>query len=147
MERTNALRMGRAGSAGFTLLEMLIVVVILGLIAALIVNNVGNKAQQAKTNLAQAGVAQAATWVEQFQLDVGRYPTVAEGMKALVEKPQNADGWRGPYTGKNSVPKDPWKNEYVYEWDAEKGWFIVKSLGADGKPGGEGDAADVDNRS
>lgn len=148
MERTQRMRSGTRGATGFTLLEMMIVVVILGLIAVLIVSNVGRKGQEAKVKLAHVGVTQVAGWVESFQFDVGRYPTAAEGLKVLIEKPQAAEGWNPQgYVGKNTLPKDPWNNDYVYEWDATKNWYVIKSLGADGKPGGEGDAADIDNRS
>jgi len=144
MMRTHASR----SAAGFSLLEMLIVVVILGLIAGLIANNVANKGQQSKVKLAKVGVTQVATFVEQFQLDVGRYPTAQEGLGVLVTKPQGVEGWNPQgYVGKSTLPKDPWNNDYVYEWDQAKGWFVIKCLGADGKPGGEGDAADIDNRS
>ena len=138
----------RRSASGFSLLEMLIVVVILGLIAALIANNVGRKGQESKVKLARVGVTQVANYVEQFQLDVGRYPTPQEGLVVLITKPQGLDGWNPQgYVGKSSLPKDPWNNDYVYEWDQTKGWYVIKSLGADGKPGGEGDAADIDNRS
>ncbi len=138
-------------SSGFSLLEMLIVVAILGLIAALVARNVGGQGAKAKVELAHVGVEKVAGYIEQFQLDVGRYPTVQEGLIVLVEKPQQeADGWDGPYTGKTSLPKDPWNNEYVYEWvkkpNSEDSWYVIKSLGADGKLGGEGTAADIDNR-
>lgn len=145
-QRSAGVGMRARAAAGFTLLEMLIVVVILGLIAVLVVNNLGGRSQKAKVDLAKVGVANVATWVEQFNLDVGRYPTAAEGLSVLLTKPQNAPEWRGPYPGKTTMPKDPWNNDYIYEWDATNNWFVIKSLGADGQPGGQGDNADITNR-
>jgi general secretion pathway protein G len=136
-----------AARGGFTLLEMLIVVTIIGLIATLIVTNMGDKVGQSKIKVTEGAIANVVSMVEQFNLDVGRYPTEEEGLRALVEKPANADGWSGPYGGRMSLPKDGWSRDFVYEIDDEYGWYVIRSLGSDGQAGGEGDASDIDNRS
>ena len=134
--------------AGFSLLEMLIVVAILGLIATLVFNNLGGSMSKAKVKTTQTQIAQTASAIEQFHMDVGRYPTVVEmdGYMALIDAPSDAPGWDGPYLEKGTAPKDGWDTQLVYELD-EKWGFIVRSYGADGKPGGEDENADLDNRS
>lgn len=136
----------RAGGRGFTLLEMLIVLFIIGMLAALLVPRLMSQVGGSKVSVARASISQLAQSVEQFRLDVGRYPTDQEGLGVLVNKPQNATNWKGPYWDKKTLPKDPWKSEFIYRVDAEFG-YVIRSLGADGKEGGEGDNADIDNRS
>ncbi len=136
-----------AARSGFTLLEMLIVVTIIGLIATLIVTNMGDKVSRSKVKVTEGAIANVTSMVEEFHLDVGRYPTEEEGLEALIERPAGAEGWDGPYTGRKSLPKDGWNRDFVYEIDDEYGWYVIRSLGADGEPGGQGDAADIDNRS
>ncbi len=133
---------------GFSLLEMLIVIAILGLIATLVYNNLGGAMDTSKVQTTRVQIETAAGAIEQFHKDVGRYPTVAEmqDFEALIDQPQNAPGWAGPYLGKDKVPADGWKRTLVYELD-EKWGFVVSSLGADGQPGGEDENADLDNRS
>ncbi|GAB4550662.1 MAG: type II secretion system major pseudopilin GspG [Phycisphaerales bacterium] len=133
---------------GFSLLEMLIVIAILGLIATLVYNNLGGSMSKAKVKTTQTQIASTASAIEQFHMDVGRYPTIAEmdGYRALIDQPSDAPGWDGPYLEKNKAPTDGWERELVYELD-EKWGFVVKSYGADGKPGGEDENSDLDNRS
>ena len=138
----------RRSAGGFSLLEMLIVIAILGLIATLVYNNLGGamSSSKGKTTMTQIEAASAA--VERFHVDVGRYPTEEEmrGFEALIEAPADAPGWDGPYLGKDKAPEDGWGRELTYELDDTWG-FRVGSLGSDGEPGGEDDAADLDNRS
>ncbi|MBL0928104.1 MAG: type II secretion system major pseudopilin GspG [Phycisphaerales bacterium] len=133
------------GRSGFTLLEMLLVVVIIGMLAALVFTNLGRVGSESKVKITRTQIEALATMVERFKLDVGRYPTKEEGLKALVEKPAGVEGWNGPYGGKKTLPKDGWGRDFVYDTDATFG-FVIRSLGADSKPGGEGENADLDNR-
>lgn len=130
----------------FTLLEMLIVLFIIGMLAALLVPRLMGQVGENKANVAKAYIAQLSQSVEQFRLDNGRYPTDAEGLPALIKAPQGLTTWTKPYWDKRTLPKDPWKRDFIYKTDAEFG-FIIRTLGADGKEGGEGENADLDNRS
>lgn len=136
----------QAGRRGFTLAEMLFVVIILGLIAALLIPRLGHSLGTGRVKTTQAQIENLAAAVEQFRADVGRYPEEQEGLKALIERPIGLEKWNGPYLSRRTLPKDGWNNEFVYRRDATFG-FVIKSLGADGKEGGEGEAADLDNRS
>ena len=128
-----AARMRR--SSGFTLIELLVVLVILTLLAGLVGPRVLDQLGGAKAKTAR---------IDLFKLDVGRYPTDAEGLRALVERPSTAPGWTGPYL-KKGLPADPWGAAYLYKNPGRNGGPDVFSLGADGKPGGESDNADVFN--
>lgn len=141
VHRTNARR-------GFSLLEMLIVVAILGLIATLVFNNLGGAMTSAKVDTTKAQIDAASSAINRFESNVGRYPTLEEmrAFAALIDEPSDAPGWDGPYLGKEKAPTDGWDRELIYELD-EKWGFRVKSYGADGKPGGEDENADLDNRS
>lgn len=133
---------------GFSLLEMLIVIAILGLIATLVYNNLGGAMDKSKVATTRTQIGTTASAIELFHRDVGRYPTTQEmqGFKALIDEPANAPGWDGPYLSKDKAPTDGWKRELRYELD-EKWGFRVISLGADGEPGGEEQDQDLDNRS
>ena len=96
----------------------------------------------AKTKTAKVQIRDLEQSLEMYKLDVGRFPTTSEGLAALVQKPGNADGWNGPYL-KSNVPKDPWKNDYVYKYPGEHGEIDILTYGQDGAPGGEGEDSDV----
>ncbi len=132
----------RKGEKGFTLMELLIVMVILGLLAALVGPKLFSKVGKAKIKTAKAQIALLETALDEFRLDVGRYPTTEEGLKALVENP-GVKGWDGPYLKKKKVPLDPWGNPYHYKCPGEHGEYDLYSLGRDGKPGGTGEDADI----
>jgi len=132
--------------SGFTLVEVLFVVIIIALIAAIALPQLGKVFGRSQVKTTEAQLAQLSGAVEQFRADVQRYPTEQEGLKALIEKPQGVEGWEGPYIQKRTLPKDGWKRDFIYKLDDRFG-FIVRSLGADGKEGGEGENADIDNRS
>jgi general secretion pathway protein G len=131
-------------NAGFTLIELMIVLFILGLLAALVAPRLMGWVGKAKQKTAQAQIQLLATALDLFHLDVGHYPTDEEGLKALRENPGNLPGWGGPYLDKD-VPKDPWARDYHYKCPGEHGPYDLYSLGADGAPGGEGENHDVTN--
>jgi len=145
--RTEAGRLG-AAQRGFSLLEMLVVLVIMGLLVALVLPRVAGNIGKGKVQTTRAQIELLASAVNQFMLDVGRYPTQEEGLEALLHRPEGVDEtlWDGPYLEKDFVPKDGWGREFLYLLD-DGGRFVIRSLGADGKPGGEGENADLDNRS
>lgn len=131
--------------AGYTLTEMLVVIGIIALIAAVLTPGLIGQLGRARAKAAQLQLDTIAAGIEVFRSDVGRYPTTQEGLSALVREPDGADGWTGPYLKDAKVLKDPWGRPVAYSIDAEGQKFTVKSLGADGKPGGS--SADRDLQS
>ena len=132
----------RCRQAGFTLLELLIVVIILGLLAALVGPRLFGTLDKAKKQVAKTQIEQLSAGLDLFRLDVGRYPTTDEGLEALVNPPEGMERWNGPYMEKG-IPKDPWDREYIYISPGEHGEYDLISLGLDGEPGGEGENADI----
>ena len=130
---------------GFTLIELLVVMVILGLLASLVAPKFFSKIGQSKVKTAKAQIELFGSALDSFYLDVGRYPTTEEGLKALIKRPDSVpeDKWKGPYLPKTKIPKDPWGNDYVYKCPGEHGKYDLYSLGADGKEGGEGENKDI----
>ena len=131
-------------TAGFTLIELMIVLFILGLLAALVAPRLMGRVGKAKQKAAQAQIQMLSTALDLFHLDVGRYPSTEEGLKALVQRPENLPQWSGPYLNKG-VPKDPWGRHYLYKFPGEHGTYDLSTLGADGAPGGAGENADITN--
>jgi general secretion pathway protein G len=131
-------------TAGFTLIELMIVLFILGLLAALVAPRLMGRVGKAKQKAAQAQIQMLSTALDLFHLDVGRYPSDEEGLKSLVQRPENLPQWSGPYLEKG-VPKDPWGRDYTYKYPGEHGTYDLSTLGADGAPGGEGESADISN--
>lgn len=129
---------------GFTLVELLVVLVILTLLASLVGPRLLDQLGGAKAKTARVQIAEIEQGLDLYKLDVGRYPSEAEGLRALVERPANVSGWKGPYL-KKGLPLDPWNNAYQYTPVGRHGGPDIYSLGADGKPGGEGDDADIYN--
>jgi general secretion pathway protein G len=130
--------------AGFTLIELMIVLFILGLLAALVAPRLIGQVGKAKQKSALAQIHLLATTLDLMYLDVGRYPTTEEGLKALREKPSDMPAWSGPYTDK-PIPNDPWGRPYIYKSPGEHGPYDLYSLGADGVAGGDGENQDVTN--
>jgi len=136
-------RTRRKGEAGFTLVELLVVLVILVLLAGIIGPRVIGYLGSSRSKTAHVQIESLVTAMELFHIDVGRYPTSAEGLAALVKPPGNIPGWNGPYLTKGNVPADPWGRPYVYEAGQNGGSFAIRSYGADGKEGGTDENADV----
>lgn len=132
----------RCRERGFTLIEIMIVVIIIGLLAGLVGPRLFGKLTQAKQKSAKAQIELFGTALDAFRLDVGRYPTTEEGLKALREKPSGLDSWKGPYLPKE-IPLDPWGKPYVYKSPGEHGEYDLFSYGLDGVEGGEGENEDV----
>jgi general secretion pathway protein G len=127
---------------GFTLFEILVVITILGLLAALVGPRLFGKVSGAKQKATKAQIELFGTALDTFRLDVGRYPTVEEGLKALREKPSGVEGWQGPYLPKE-IPVDPWNRPYVYKCPGEHGDYDLLSYGLDGTEGGDGENQDI----
>ena len=129
---------------GFTLIEILIVMVILGLLAALVGPKMFGKVGKSRQKTAKVQISLFETSLDTFRLDMGRYPTTEEGLEVLREKPSNSDKWDGPYIPKR-IPQDPWQNPYEYNSPGEEGDYEIISYGADGKSGGEKKNKDIVN--
>jgi general secretion pathway protein G len=130
---------------GFTLLELMVVLLILGLLTTIAAPRVAKYLRKAKADTARIQVEALGAAVDSFNLDNGRFPTSEEGLKALVERPQDLTTWDGPYIKKQDSLTDPWGKAYLYRVPGRKGEFDVYSLGSDQREGGEGDARDVGN--
>ena len=134
---------GRGRQAGFTLIEIMVVMVIIGLLMALVGPNLIGRSEKAKSQAAAMQIERLGTVLDTFRLDVGRYPTTQEGLQVLVQRPMGVDRWDGPYINKG-IPKDPWDRPYIYRSPGEAGRpYDLYSLGADGAPGGTDNNRDI----
>jgi general secretion pathway protein G len=131
-------------SRGFTLLELLVVIVIIGLLAGLVAPRYFDQVGKSNTKIAKAQIDSLEKALDQFRLDVGSYPTSEQGLPALFTKPANADKWQGPYL-KKPVPPDPWGRAYRYKSPGEHSDYDLYSYGSDGQPGGTGENSDVNS--
>jgi general secretion pathway protein G len=138
--RACAPRTAREG--GFTLLELLVVMVIIGLLAGLVAPRYFEQVGKSNTKIARAQIESLGKALDQYRLDVGAYPTTDEGLQALMTKPQDAAHWSGPYLQK-AVPPDPWDRPYQYHAPGEHGDYDLYSYGKDGQAGGSGENSDV----
>lgn len=130
---------------GFTLLELLVVVAIIGLLAAYVGPKYYSQIGRSEQGLAKSQIEAFARAAGTYRVDVGRFPTGEEGLLALRVKPASAAKWNGPYLDRD-VPLDPWGRPYLYRWPSTRGGdFDVESLGKDGQPGGLGEDADIGN--
>ena len=136
-------------NSGFTLIELMIVIIILGVLAMYIAPKFMERPGEAKQVKARLDITTFETALKLYKLDSGKYPTTEQGLQALVDKPETGDvpkKWReGGYLEKGRVPKDPWDNEYIYLSPGLKSDFDIISYGADGAPGGEGEDKDINN--
>ena len=129
--------------SGFTLVEMLVVITIIGMIMALVGPRVLNYLGESKVKTAKIQIQSFASAIDLFYLDAGRFPSSAEGLAALVQRTGDVASWNGPYLKGGNVPNDPWGKPYVYRSPGEHGSYDIISYGADGQQGGTGTAADI----
>ncbi|MDF2998463.1 MAG: ral secretion pathway protein [Xanthobacteraceae bacterium] len=136
-------RSRRHDEAGYTLVELLVVITIIGLIVALVGPRVLNYLGESKVKTAKIQIQGFTSALDLFYLDTGRYPMSSEGLTALVQRTAGLAAWNGPYLKGGSVPADPWGKAYVYRSPSEHGPYDIVSRGSDGQEGGTGTAADV----
>jgi general secretion pathway protein G len=132
-----------AAQQGFTLVEMLVVITIIGLIMGLIGPRVLNYLSESKVKAAKIQLQSFASALDLFYLDAGRFPSTAEGLAALVQRTPGVTAWNGPYLKGGNVPTDPWSHAYVYRAPGERGPYDIVSYGSDGQEGGSGVTADI----
>jgi general secretion pathway protein G len=144
--------MGKSGPSrregGFTLIELLVVISILALLIAFVAPALIRQLGGAKHNIAQQSVERIGGILDIYRLDVGNYPTTEQGLGALAEKPAGVAGWNGPYVKQADALRDPWGRPYQYRSPSQRPGhdFDIISLGADGRPGGDGEDADIINK-
>lgn len=131
-------------SAGFTLLELLVVLVVLGLLAGLVGPKYFSQLGRSEAKVARAQIEGLGKALDLYRLEVGHYPSSEQGLPALVIAPSGESRWKGPYLQK-AVPQDPWGRDYIYRSPGENGEYDLISLGKDGQPGGEGEDAEVNS--
>ena len=136
-------RRGRRADRGFTLVEILVVITIIGLVMGLVGPRVLNYLSDSKVKAAKIQIESLAHAIELYYLDSGRYPSSSEGLNSLIYRPGNTTGWNGPYLKGAGLPSDPWGKPYVYRAPGQHGAYDIISYGADGQEGGTGAAADV----
>lgn len=133
-----------APGAGFTLLELLVVMVIIGLLAGFVAPRYFGQIGKSETKLARAQINALEKAIDQYRIDTGRFPPQDAGLVALVSRPNNEPRWAGPYL-KKGVPLDPWGNPYIYRVPGQHGDYDLLSYGKDGRQGGSGEGEDVRN--
>jgi general secretion pathway protein G len=132
------------GSRGFTLLELLVVMVIIGLLAGFVAPRYFGQVGKSEVKVARAQIDAFDKALDQYRLDTGHYPSPDQGLAALQAQPQNEPKWSGPYL-KKQPPLDPWGHAYIYKLPGEHSEFDLISYGKDGQPGGTGEAEDITN--
>ncbi len=141
--RARTQRASRSGQAGFTLVEMLVVIAIIGLIMGLIGPRVLNYLSESKVKTARIQLQSFSSALDLYYLDAGRFPSTAEGLAALVRRTPGVAAWNGPYLKGGNVPSDPWNHPYIYRSPGEHGPYDIVSYGADGQEGGSGTSTDI----
>jgi general secretion pathway protein G len=141
--RRRAAALLRHGDAGFTLVEILVVITIIGMIMAIVGPRVLNYLGESKVKAARIQIESLSSALDLYYLDSGRYPATSEGLAALVQRPGNVAEWNGPYLKGAVVPNDPWAHPYMYRSPVERAPYEIVSYGADGQEGGTGTAADI----
>ena len=136
-------RRRRHGERGFTLVEILVVITIIGLIMGLVGPRVLNYLTESKAKAAKIQIESFSSALDLYFLDNGRYPSSSEGLTALVQRPGSVMSWNGPYLRGSIVPNDPWGNPYLYRSPGQHGTYDIMSYGADGQEGGTGTASDI----
>jgi len=131
-------------TAGFTLLELLVVMVIIGMLAGFVGPKFFAQIGKSQVKTARAQIDALEKALDQYRLEVGHYPSTEQGLAALNERPSGEAKWSGPYL-KKAVPMDPWSHEYLYKMPGEHGEYDLFSYGKDGQPGGSGEAEDITN--
>lgn len=135
----------RSSGHGFTLLELLVVILIIGLLTGIVAPRFLNQITRSETTTARAQIDAFDKALQAFRIDVGRYPSAGEGLQVLTAVPGNEPRWRGPYL-KDSIPLDPWGSSYRYGYPSSRGKdYDIVSYGRDRAPGGSGDDADITN--
>ncbi len=136
---------GKKNNKGFTLIEIMVVVIILGILTAIVAPNIIGRVGDAQVTAAKQTIRSIEGALRMYRLDNFNYPNTEQGIEALTNKPsgQNARNWKGPYLDR--VPDDPWGNKYLYMYPGLNGEFDVYTYGRDGQPGGDGDDADIGN--
>jgi general secretion pathway protein G len=133
-------RADRKSEKGFSLIELIVVLVILGLLAAVVGPRVYKNLSGSKSHVAKIQIEELGGALQMYSLDMGRYPDTSEGLEALVRNPGNSESWNGPYVSKPQLPKDPWGKPYVYRCPGMHGGdYDLFSLGPDGADGGDDD--------
>jgi len=131
-------------SAGFTLLELLVVLVVLGLLASLVAPKYFKQLGKSEVKAARAQLAGIAKAVDLYRLDIGKFPTSEQSLLVLITKPATEPKWNGPYLQKE-IPVDPWGRPYIYKSPGEHGDYDISTLGKDGAPGGDDENSDIGN--
>jgi general secretion pathway protein G len=137
-------RKQKRSSQGFTLIELIVVMLILAILAAMIVPRIVSRTSDAKISAAKGDLVNVAKMLDTFRIDTGRYPSTEEGLESLRSAPGDITGWKGPYSTK-PLPLDPWGSDYIYEWpgpDGDDSYYLL-SYGSDGAQGGTGEAEDI----
>lgn len=144
--KLSSYRKRQAGRRGFTLVEMLLVLVILATLAAIVIPKLTGRSQQAQETAAKTQISSISTALDAFEVDNGYYPSGKEGLLDLTEQPKEAKNWRGPYL-KLAVPNDPWGNAYLYEAPGKNNanGYDLSSMGPDGRVGGDDDITNWEN--
>jgi general secretion pathway protein G len=133
----------RDAQDGMTLIEILVVLVLIGIVLGIVGGNFIGKGEKAKADAAKIEMGQISQTLDLYKLEVGRYPTTQEGLQALISAPAGVSNWNGPYWKRQSVPRDPWGNDYKYVAPGQSAAYEIVSLGADGKEGGDGPNKDI----